>query len=76
MESTSRLKLLLRAALEGALDQSAVPDLFDELESRKETLATLFNVGPKSAAEQRELESGTSTNASFHGLASENILIL
>jgi nuclear pore complex protein Nup205 len=58
MESISRLRSLLLNALDPRGLQKDEQELFDELMLHKSCLLSLLDVGPRSAQEQNELQSG------------------
>lgn len=59
MQAISRLRELLVKVLDTGLLDHGEQELFDELMVQKPRLLRLFNVGPRNAAEQKEIESGT-----------------
>ncbi|KAG6856850.1 hypothetical protein H0H87_012908 [Tephrocybe sp. NHM501043] len=61
MESISRLRELLFRAINSGLLDHGEQELFDELMVQKPRLLRPLDVGPKSAAEQKEIESGGRT---------------
>ncbi|EIN05826.1 hypothetical protein PUNSTDRAFT_137309 [Punctularia strigosozonata HHB-11173 SS5] len=63
MESCARLRAVLLAALNANARGShhGEQELFDELAAHRTALRRLFQIGPRSPAEQRELESGKTT---------------
>ncbi|KAF7966977.1 hypothetical protein HWV62_36310 [Athelia sp. TMB] len=58
MESVSRLRTILLTSLGARGAQHGEQELFDELMVHQQCLQKLFDVGPRSAQEQREIESG------------------
>ena len=58
MESVSRLRTILLTSLGARGAQHGEQELFDELMVHQPCLQKLFDVGPRSAQEQREIESG------------------
>ena len=58
MESVSALRAVLTSTLIGGGDQDADQELFDELTVNKPLLMKVFDFGPRSAEEQREIDSG------------------
>jgi len=68
MESISRLRGVLLSALGSRGLQHGEQELFDELMVNRLHLLNLFDVGPRSMQEQREMESG--------GCHSQHILVL
>lgn len=58
MESISRLRSTLLTALGSRGEQHGEQELFDELLVHQQRLLKLFDVGPRSPQEQREIESG------------------
>ena len=66
MEFISRLRAILVNSLSNRGSQHSEQELFDELMVRKPCLLNVFDVGQRSAEEQRELESGPSFCALFH----------
>ncbi|KAG6810860.1 hypothetical protein H0H92_010044 [Tricholoma furcatifolium] len=61
MESISRLRELLIRVLDSGLLDNGEQELFDELMVQKPRLLRLLEVGPRNAAEQKEIESGRTT---------------
>jgi hypothetical protein len=58
MESISRLRAVLVSSLGPHGSQRGEQGLFDELMVHKERLLHLFDVGPRNAQEQHEIQSG------------------
>ena len=58
MQSVSRLRELLVTVLDTGLLDHGEQELFDELMVQKPRLLRLLDVGPRNAAEQKEIESG------------------
>ncbi|KAF7421056.1 hypothetical protein PC9H_011576 [Pleurotus ostreatus] len=64
MDSISRLREALLHALTGRIAPHGEQDIFDELMVHKSRLLQVFDVGPRSPQQQKELESGKVT---IHG---------
>lgn len=60
MEGISALRTTLLTALNDHGAQNVQQELFDGLMVNKSRLSTLFDVGPRNAQEQKEVELGTS----------------
>lgn len=60
MDSISRLREALLHALTGRIAPHGEQDIFDELMVHKSRLLQVFDVGPRSSQQQKELESGES----------------
>jgi nuclear pore complex protein Nup205 len=58
MEAISHLRATLLASLSGRAGPHGEQELFEELMVCQSSLLSLFNVGPRSQAEQREVEAG------------------
>jgi hypothetical protein len=65
MESIERLRVVLLNVVNGRVIHNGEQELFDELMVHKSALVNLFDVGPRSQQEQRELESGALTKCSI-----------
>ena len=58
MDTMHRLRDVLSRALASPDDSHNAQELFDQLMVQKGLLLKLFDVGPRSPKEQREIESG------------------
>jgi len=58
MESISHLRAVLLSSLSPRGLQHGEQQLFDELMAHKTRLLNVFDVGPRDAQEQREIEAG------------------
>lgn len=61
MASVTHLRAVILSTLNSPDSQDGNQQFFEELMSHKQNLSNLFNVGPRSPQEQRELESGQCT---------------
>ncbi len=65
MASISHLRAVILSSLNSGGDQDGYQEFFEELMAGKQQLINLYNIGPRSPQEQKEVESGMSA-AHYH----------